>query len=616
MDAARPSTAARAPENLTGIQPARDASSRSTDVFRRLSEMSPSRSSDSANRATSGTDAGRDARRDAGAGRSSVAERPSPTRPATSGESSLPSIRDRFQSAPPIAGADPDARPGRTRETPVASDWINRMRESSPESPQRGRPESDALASGMRSGGRNEILGESRQRGPGFEGPGGSLAGRALTQRTIPRNGLVDGDQGLTGRPDSRSGAHVAGRPVVGPGDRLSGPGPAPGPARHQQFRERYDQGHWQSITHSPTGRRLDLDRQYRYYGTGDVARRLHLHTHLSQHGGWRHSVYQGPISHTFINIHFGHNYIGPRWYPSRVWYPRWSDWVRWSWWDRCLPLYDPRPIYCRPIVYVSCPRVVVYEYPVWQPLHVVSAGTWVDVPPVVVAPQQYDLQLLAVRFVDAGHPEQQLGPRYRVWFRNSSPQDLLQPFSVSMIAANDDRLHEQLPQASVRVEAVAAGEIQAVDLRLPWDAHQMSLDAAGNPLPFEKLHVVVDSHREIQEVTEANNGAILDRGDILPVDPAAFSTDVDTVAAGQAVSIAGEGFGPEPGQVLLYVKGLELQPEIQGWYDLGVRVEIPALPLAEPTEARLVVVRRDSAAANPLELTLAPAAFELLPAP
>jgi hypothetical protein len=60
----------------------------------------------------------------------------------------------------------------------------------------------------------------------------------------------------------------------------------------------------------------------------------------------------------------------------------------------------------------------------------------------------------------------------------------------------------------------------------------------------------------------------------------------------------------------------LELQPEIQGWYDLGVRVEIPALPLAEPTEARLVVVRRDSAAANPLELTLAPAGFELLPPP
>jgi hypothetical protein len=313
------------------------------------------------------------------------------------------------------------------------------------------------------------------------------------------------------------------------------------------------------------------------------------------------------------VNIHFGHSYFGPRWFPSRVWYPCWSDWVRWSWWDHCLPLYDPRPVYCRPIIYASCPRVVVYEYPQWQPLHVVPAGTWVDVPPVVVAPQQYDLQLLAVRFVDAGHPEQQLGPRYRVWFRNSSSQDLATAVQRVHHRGNDDGLHEQLPQASVRVEAIAAGETQAVDLRLPWEAYRLSLDAAGDPLPFENLHVIVDSHREIDDITVANNGAIVDRGEILPVDPAAFSTDVDTVVAGQAVSIAGEGFGPEPGQVLLYVKGLELQPEIQGWYDLGVRVEIPALPLAEPTEARLVVVRRDSAAANPVELTLAPAGIELL---
>jgi hypothetical protein len=239
-----------------------------------------------------------------------------------------------------------------------------------------------------------------------------------------------------------------------------------------------------------------------------------------------------------------------------------------------------------------------------------------VDVPSVVVAPQQYDLQLLAVRFVDGGHPEQRIGPRYRVWFRNSSQQDLTTGFNVSIIAAQDDRLNDQLPQAGVRVEVIAAGETQAVDLRLPWEAYELSRDAAGNAMPFDKLHVIVDSHGEINEVSAANNGAIVERGDILPVDPAAFSTDVDAVSAGQAVSIAGEGFGPEPGQVLLYVKGLELQPQIQGWYDLGVRVEIPALPLAEPTEARLVVVRRDSAASNPLELTLAPAGVELLPAP
>lgn len=360
----------------------------------------------------------------------------------------------------------------------------------------------------------------------------------------------------------------------------------------------------------------MDLDRQYRYYGSGDVARRLDLSTRISHHGGWRYSRYQGPISNTFINVHFGHNYFGPRYYPSRVWYPRWTSWVRWSWWDHCLPIYDPRPIYCRPVVYVPCTRVVVYQYPQWQPLHVVPAGTWVDVPPVVVPAQQFDLQLLAVRFVDAGHPEQQIGPRYRVWFRNSSAQDVTTPFSVSIVAANDARLVEGLPQASVRIDSVPAGETQAVDLRLPWEVYQSHQDAAGQPVPFEKLHVIVDSHQEINDFDETNNGAIVDRGDILPVDPAAFSTDADTVTVGQPLSIAGEGFGPEPGQVLLYVQGLELQPEIQGWYDLGVRILMPTLPLAEPVEAQLVVVRRDSAAANPVEVTLAPAGVELLPAP
>jgi hypothetical protein len=443
-----------------------------------------------------------------------------------------------------------------------------------------------------------------------------SSPGRSLTMRSIPRNGYADRDEGQFVRQPGGAGERFAGRPVIGPIDNRPGGSHHRGPARHEQFRERYEQGHLDAITRGTIGRKLDLDRQYRYYGSGDVARRLDLHTQLSHHGGWRHSRYQGPISNTFVSVHFGHNYFGPRWYPNRVWYPRWSDWVRWSWWDSCLPLYDPRPVFCRPIVYAAAAPVVVYDFPRWESLHVVNSGTWVDVPPVVVAPQQYDLQLLAVRFVDGGHPEQQIGPRYRVWFRNSSPQDVTTPFNVSIIAAQDDRLHDRLPQAGVRVEAIAAGETQAVDLRLPWEAYELSRDAAGNELPFDKLHVVVDSHREINEVADANNGAIVDRGDILPVDPAAFSTDVDTVSAGQAVSIAGEGFGPEPGQVLLYVKGLELQPEIQGWYDLGVRVEIPALPLAEPTEARLVVVRRDSAAANPVELTLAPAGVELLPAP
>jgi hypothetical protein len=259
---------------------------------------------------------------------------------------------------------------------------------------------------------------------------------------------------------------------------------------------------------------------------------------------------------------------------------------------------------------------VVVYDYPVWEPLYAASSGTWIDVPRQPAARMQYDIQLLAVRFVDAGHPEQQIGPRFRVWVRNNSEQDMDQPFNVTVIAAAGDQLSAELPQAGVRVEAIAAGETQALDLRLPWEVYELVRDAEGRTLPFTKLHVIADSHGEIEETSESNNGIILAREDILPVDPAAFSTDVDAVAVGDMVSIAGEGFGPEPGQVLVYVKGLELEAEIQGWYDLGVRIKVPDLPLTQEAEAELVIVRGDAAAANPVRLTLAPAGTELLPAP
>lgn len=388
------------------------------------------------------------------------------------------------------------------------------------------------------------------------------------------------------------------------------------GPFRDQHLHDRIEKGHLDSLLHSKIGHKVDLHRQYSHHATGDVARRLGLHNQVSHHSQYRSYGHHGRICQEYLGHSFGHYYCGPSWYPSRVWWPRWNDWVSWCWWDYCTPVYDPRPIYCRPVVYPSCSRVVVYDYPVWQPLTTVTAGTWVDVPEVTVVAKQYDVQLLAVRFVDSGHPEKKEGPRFRVWIRNNSPDDVATPFNVMVIAADGDQLTKDLPQAGVRVDAIAAGETQAIDIRLPWDAYELSRDEAGRAVPFSDLHVVVDSNREITETSEDNNGIAIARGEILPVDPAAFSTDVDTVIPGEMVSIAGEGLGPEPGRVLLNVNGLELEPEIQGWYDLGVRIKVPSLPLTGITEAELVIVRSDSAATTPLKLKIAPVGTELLPAP
>lgn len=293
---------------------------------------------------------------------------------------------------------------------------------------------------------------------------------------------------------------------------------------------------------------------------------------------------------------------------------PHWSPWVSWSWWDTCLPICDPRPIYCRPIIGRPCGIWVPWSYPAWVNLPVVVSGTWVDVP--VVRVKDRDLQLLAVRFVDAGHPEKQLGPRYRVWFRNNSDKKIRDDFNVMLLASNDREAQRDVPQAGVEIDKIDAGAIQTVDIRLPFEANTLGRDVEKRSVPFRFLHVLVDSHQDVDESFEENNGVVLARVDVLPVDPASFSTNVTSAEPGAMIDIAGEGFGPEPGEVIIQVNGLELQAEIYGWYDLGVHIKLPQLPLASVTNADIVVVRGDGAVSNPVEIEITPAKRPVTPPP
>ena len=260
-------------------------------------------------------------------------------------------------------------------------------------------------------------------------------------------------------------------------------------------------------------------------------------------------------------------------------------------------------------MVYVATPRWVWWELPVWEPMPVADCGTWVDVAPVEVPAAQLDLQILAVRFVDPGHPEEKLGPRYRVWFRNNSTVAINRPFDVLLIAGNNGPLDDKSPTAGTRVASIAAGQTQAVDIRLPFEVQQMGLDEQGRPVPFSTLHVLVDANREIDETSEINNGTQLAADLVLPVDPCAFEVKPKEVEAGGELLLAGEGLGPEPGRVLVHLGGIEMEAEIVGWYDLGVRFKAPALPLAGPVEAELIVIRQDGLAANPLTVTIGPPA-------
>ena len=359
----------------------------------------------------------------------------------------------------------------------------------------------------------------------------------------------------------------------------------------------------WQQ---SKVGQKLGLQQQFAMQPQGDLSRRLNLSNNLLSAGGWAQHRQYGVIAAGFTSAAFSGWYAGGGCYPAHCWCPTWSPWVNWSYWGTCPVFYDPRPYFCIPIVYDPCVPWVYYDYPVWNPLPLVSCGTWIDVSPVVVIAGQ-DVQLLAVRFVDNGHPEQNLGPRYRVWVRNNSPVQIVTPFSVLLLASNEQTPTVELPQMGVVVPSMDIGETQVLDIRLPLAANRLGVTPEGYRVPFTYLHVLVDSHQQLPETFEDNNGAVLLRRDILPVDPAAFSTDLTAAAPESLLTIAGEGFGPEPGQVIVSVYGQQVQAEIQGWYDLGIRFTVPNFALTQPVDAEVLVVRGDSAASNPLTVRLAP---------
>jgi hypothetical protein len=409
------------------------------------------------------------------------------------------------------------------------------------------------------------------------------------------------------------------------------------------RFPDRFKSGELDAVAKGDIAKKVNLSEQFKLMQQGDVARRLDLHKNATgivnvnlPHPGDVHRLnnvtilnnvndyyairphyYHGPVGPAYIKNCFKFVYFGPTFFAGACWYPSWNPWVAWSWHYHCRPIWDPRPIWCRPVIYDPYYDWVYWRTPVWAPLPVAQCGTWVEVAKPVFDVVQNDLQLLAVRFVDPGHPQEKLGPRYRVWFRNNGERPLEQPFNVMLFAGNDDKLSAEMPRSGVRVKAIEMGDTQSVDIRLPIEAATMWRDADGKPAPFQVLHVLIDANREIADINPANNGAAIQRDAVLPVDPAAFEVDPSSPQAGGEMTLAGEGLGPQPGQILINIGGRELQAEVIGWYDLGVRFNVPQLDINEPTPAEVLIVRGDGAATNPVKITILPApAGPLLNAP
>ncbi|MFH1923078.1 MAG: hypothetical protein ABIP48_24715, partial [Planctomycetota bacterium] len=293
-----------------------------------------------------------------------------------------------------------------------------------------------------------------------------------------------------------------------------------------RRFSERSESGDLNRLTQGDVGRKVKLREQYEMHKQGDVARRLGLNknepgAHVGNRASTAHARgepshrwhvdhhYRGLVSPSYVHGCFGFHYCGPLHYPRYCWYPTWTHWVDWSWHSGCDPFWDPRPVWCRPVVYVAAPSWIWWQVPVWRPLPVVTCGTWVDAEPVVVR-AELDLELLAIRFVDPGHPEEQLGPRYRVWLRNNSTEAINNPFDVVLFASDDEKLAANAPHAGLRVTSIEAGGVQSIDIRLPVEVYSMGKDAQGEPAPFGTLHALVDANREIVETSEINNGVTL----------------------------------------------------------------------------------------------------------
>ena len=499
---------------------------------------------------------------------------------------------------------------------------------------------------------RNRLI--DRSRGPasgagaasGITVPGNiGLPGQPAAAARVPNVGGHRGPAGgaealiLGPKPGGKGGVdgpslEVRGGGRRGPDGAGSGRGGSPrAEVRLDQLRK---SGEFSALGRTETAKHIQLDKQFQMHKQGDVARRMaltpdlkhiqnlnsklaHVHVHNAHNphaaqiaavlniNGVAHAGYHGWISPAYHQSCFRHHYFGPSFFTPLSWYPHWSPWVSWSWGYHCHMYWDPRPLWCRPIFYEPAP-IWIYRpmVVVWAPLPETTSGTWVDVArPVVV--ENADLQLLAVRFVDPGHPEEKLGPRYRVWFRNNGTEPITQPFNVAVLAANSAELTSGALQAGVRVAAIDAGDMQAVDVRLPAEVFAMNRDANGAAIPFTHLHVVIDPQQEINDRARQNNGAALPRGDVLPVDPATFEARPARATFGGEVLLAGEGYGPGPGRVVLTLDGVEMDAQILGWYDLGVRLQLPQAAAPREASADITVIRADGAAANPARIVVSP---------
>lgn len=129
------------------------------------------------------------------------------------------------------------------------------------------------------------------------------------------------------------------------------------------------------------------------------------------------------------------------------------------------------------------------------------------------------DLEVLEIRLIDAGNLQENLGPAFRVTFRNSTGVNIARPFMVGVMASTSKLLTEGLPEATAEIAGMSAKAVLDADVRLPVTAIAMGHNADGEPVGFSWATASINIQHSVPETNWDNNTLTLNRKELLMVE-------------------------------------------------------------------------------------------------
>ncbi|MFO0900424.1 MAG: hypothetical protein U0836_23565 [Pirellulales bacterium] len=160
-------------------------------------------------------------------------------------------------------------------------------------------------------------------------------------------------------------------------------------------------------------------------------------------------------------------------------------------------PVYNSYPVYNNTVTYVTPAQPVATEPAPQLPLA--------------------DLLLTDLRLMDPGNGTD-LGPRFLLTIANQGPS-VSPPFQAGIAAAVSQEQLGSAVKAAAQVGPIQTGQTTTVEIRLPVQV--LGLPSPNGPTLFGVLGVSLDELNQVDELDEQNNGALVSRDQIQPLQAA-----------------------------------------------------------------------------------------------